>query len=354
MSFFFPSPYRVLRPAGGPRSRVGPRAAQMIVLSMGILIGCLPIGLSAQQEAYDFDNLDPRDSAALQARLNNVSDRSRFLEAFRLHLANKVQESGAQAVQRFEQVSQGIYVQKNIYDKIMGDLDAEEARINPAPDTLVYRNRRRLTPQQNVNIFGWHPYWMQSAYKSYNFELLSVVSWFSYDIDASTGRCRNPESIAAFKGSDIVDLAHKSGCKVLLTMTLFGGGDVSRFLNSNFQVQQTAIDSVFAAIAEKGADGVDIDFENVPAASRKAFTFFVNEVVRQAKARNPQWFVNLTLPAYDFAQAFDFENLSPLIDLYVIMGYAFKTELDATPGPIAPLYANGAKGKLDLAGSVEG
>ena len=82
-----------------------------------------------------------------------------------------------------------------IYDAINGSDDVINSS-NFYWDSIqkVYyvRNKKysRIKPENEV--FGWHPYWMGSAWKSYPFELLSTVSYFSYKLDPRTGSYLNP------------------------------------------------------------------------------------------------------------------------------------------------------------------
>ena len=36
-------------------------------------------------------------------------------------------------------------------------------------------------------VYGWHPYWVGTAYNNYDFNLLSTFSYFSYELDPCDG-----------------------------------------------------------------------------------------------------------------------------------------------------------------------
>lgn len=322
------------------------------VLWLFLLI--LPMWRCTQSEAST-KNIDPQDTTSFKAVLNRYDDnnRMRFLKSFRDSLVRELRADRNKAAETVEPLSEGGYMQKMLYNRLM--IEDSSLLQQGLVDTLQYKNHRRLTPDQNVNVFGWHPYWMHDAYQSYNYELLTIVSFFSYDINPYTGGYRNVEAIMDWKRSEIVTKAHEKGCKVLLTVSLHEANNNKQFFNSDFyDVQQPVIDSVIALIQEKGADGVDLNFENTPSSCGAAFTRFTNALVRQLKDTNPSYTAVLTLPAYDYQNVYDLSELSNEIDLYVMMGYAFNTPESETPGPVAPLYTGTEeKEGLNLASAVD-
>src|SRR5687768_14572427 len=52
-------------------------------------------------------------------------------------------------------------------------------------------NSYHYTPQSSLplsrQVFGWNPYWAGTAYNNYNYNLLSTVAYFSYEVDTATG-----------------------------------------------------------------------------------------------------------------------------------------------------------------------
>ena len=77
-----------------------------------------------------------------------------------------------------------------VYDAINGSKDVINSS-NFYWDSIqkVYyvRNKKYSKIKPENEVFGWHPYWMGSAWESYPFELLSTISYFSYKLDPKTG-----------------------------------------------------------------------------------------------------------------------------------------------------------------------
>lgn len=281
---------------------------------------------------------------------SNEVNRKRFLEAFRERVAGKSTELSDSLTLELAEHSNiiGTFL-NNIEDKFKDN----HIKVENLNDSLQYKNKRRITPDQNINIFGWHPYWVGSAYRSYNFELLSIISYFSYDVDPSTGGVRNADAIADWNNTEMVEMAHEKGSKVLLTVTNHGTLNNEVFFNSRPLVQQNVIDNVIQLIEAKNADGININFENIPKGYKKQFSYFVRNFAEQLRGRDDSMMVTLTLPAFDDNNAYDIPFLRQDVDLFVIMGYDFHINNGNVPAAVAPLFAEGTnEGRKDVALSV--
>ena len=78
-------------------------------------------------------------------------------------------------------------------------------------------------------VYGWHPYWMGTAYNSYDWDALSTFSYFSYQLDPNTG---NYSTIHAWRTTNSINLAQASGTRVELCVTNFGGTNNTTFLTN--------------------------------------------------------------------------------------------------------------------------
>ena len=215
-------------------------------------------------------------------------------------------------------------------------------------DTLLLKAREFVTTDtlaEGVEVFGWHPYWMNDAYKSYHYNLLSTIAYFSYDVDPETGSYRTEEPINDWKTTALVDSAKATGTKILLTVTNHGYSNNKKLLD-NGQAQNVLIDSLLYLVSLRGADGIDIDFEVIPKDYEEKLTRFIKRLSKSLKAKNPNNLVSLDLPAVDQFESFNIDSLDNYVDLFVIMGYDYHGA-EGFPGPISPLPPDGAipKGK---------
>jgi spore germination protein YaaH len=202
---------------------------------------------------------------------------------------------------------------------------------------------------KQYKVFGWHPSYMGSAYKSYDFNLLWGIGYFSYEVNPATG---NYKTIYDWKTTQMIDMAKKAGTKVFLTVTNFGPSANTQLLN-NPKATQTLIDSVAALLKYRKADGISVDFEMVSGSSRNQFTAFLISLSTQLKKINPDWQIALALYTVDWSNVFEIQKLNPYIDLYTLMGYDYYYTGSPTAGPVSPLSSGKVWAPYSLEKSVD-
>lgn len=199
---------------------------------------------------------------------------------------------------------------------------------------------KKLAP--NIKMFGWHPYWMGSAFESYQFNLLSYVAWFSYNINPETGNYNNADVIRDWadpeKAGKLVELAHGHQCKVLLTITNHTSKGNKDFL-TNPLAQQVLMDSLIRLIQLREADGVDVNFELVPDGLEEEMTLFLQALSQRLKGKNKDWVLSVDLPIYDVFGTYELDKLAEYVDLFIVTGYDYYNGKSRTDGPVAPLNA---------------
>ena len=104
-----------------------------------------------------------------------------------------------------------------VYDAINGSKDVINSS-NFYWDSIqkVYyvRDKKYSKIKSENEVFGWHPYWMGSAWESYPFELLSTISYFSYKLDPNTGSYSNPRQMEEWRTTAMIDSAKLKKTKV--------------------------------------------------------------------------------------------------------------------------------------------
>lgn len=199
--------------------------------------------------------------------------------------------------------------------------------------------RGEISSKLNCNlestVYGWHPYWMGSAYTNYRWDLLSHLCFFNYEVDPATG---GPISTHGWSTSAAVTTALTQGVKVTLCVTLFSGH--STFLNSS-TAKQNLITQLINLVSTRGAHGVNIDFEGIPSSQSVNFANFMVDLANQMHAAIPDSEVSTVLYAVDWNSVFNFSIMEPEVDQYVVMGYDYYYTNSATAGPEDPLYQFG-------------
>lgn len=230
--------------------------------------------------------------------------------------------------------------EKKLYDSLSGLGNANWDKYQNI--IRVDYKRTQDTTLQNklastIKVFGWHPYWMGSAYQSYRFDLLSYIAWFSYNVDPYTGKYDNPDVIAAWKNAqELMSMAKAHDCRVLLTITNHTETGNRLFLK-NPESQRVLADSLIALLAAQGAHGVDVNFELVPDGLEAEMTAFLQNLSRRLKAANPDYLLTVDLPIQDYLRTYQLDRLDPYVDLFIVTGYDYHNVRSKTDGPVAPL-----------------
>ena len=236
------------------------------------------------------------------------------------------------------------------YGKVMGtpDVSPHKPHLNAARKHAFTREEEWDQHHQikhdsiatfNVNthkkykVLGFHPYYMGSAYKSYHFELLWAVSYFSYELNPQTGGYK---TIHNWKTTNLIQEAAKHGTKVLLTVSNFGVKENRIFLNS-ITAQNKLIEELKTLLDLRSAHGVNIDFEEIPRDCRKQFTAFINRLSTGLKKHNKTFLVTLDLYTVDWGKVFEIQSINKAIDLFIIMGYDYYYAGSNNAGPVSPL-----------------
>jgi spore germination protein YaaH/PKD repeat protein len=223
-----------------------------------------------------------------------------------------------------------IHQQELDYYNSLGITAEEYREINQPVD--MNQSKSAKTCNLNKVVFGWHPYWCEGLEVNYDWSLLSDMSFFSYEVNASTG---NATTTHGWATSPAVTTALANGVRVNLCVTLFSNH--STFFG-NPTAMQTLITNLINLVQSRGAHGVNIDFEGVSASLESQFTAFLIDLCNQMHTAIPGSQVSVCTYAVDWGNVFNEAAVDPYIDYYTIMGYAYYYAGSGTAGPTAPLY----------------
>jgi spore germination protein len=198
-----------------------------------------------------------------------------------------------------------------------------------APASFAYR------------IAAWIPPWdgnaLVSVQQNGNAISESNPVWYSWNADATIVKNWNAEDAswrAAMTGSQLVptiqNVVNKS----------FDGGAVATMLATPVS-RETHANAIAQLAILNAFDGIDVDYERVPAASRANFTAFIATLAQKLHAANKKLSVTVYAKTSDSANwngpgAEDYPALGALADSIKIMAYDYSYSTSA-PGPIAPL-----------------
>jgi spore germination protein YaaH len=222
--------------------------------------------------------------------------------------------------------------QSEEYSKYSFTTESEWDSLRGGAKTKSSTASKSMVCTLNKRVFGWHPYWMGTAYNNYDWDLLSDLSYFSYEVNASNG---NAITTHNWLTAPVVTAAQNNGVNVNLCVTLFSSH--ATFLGSSSS-QQTLITNLISLVQQRNAKGVNIDFEGVPSSQSAAFTAFMISLCNQMHAAVPNSEVSIALPAVNWSGVYDVASMEPYVDLFCIMGYDYYWSGSTTAGPTDPLY----------------
>lgn len=189
---------------------------------------------------------------------------------------------------------------------------------------------------ENYEVLGWHPYWMKNEFKDYKYNLLSMIAYFSYDVNPLNGGYNDPEVIKDWRSTAMIDSAKNHGVKVLLTVTSYGNEQNKQFF-SDKNVWNSLIDSLKVLITARSADGFDLNFEQIPANNRNDYTEFVKKLRSKI---GDSFIITLQVPAYNNNNAIDFKGLDPYVNYFIVQGYDYSyVKCNGSPSPVSPLHS---------------
>jgi spore germination protein YaaH len=191
-------------------------------------------------------------------------------------------------------------------------------------------------------VHGYLPYWESIDLNAFRWDLITDIIAFSVEVGVD-GTVSNPH---ALPGAALVSAAHANGVRVHLCATLFntsGGNEVATFLASS-----SARAAAVQQLTTLAPDGINLDYEFVPTASRDAFTAFVQQL-REALPQPLE--LTLAMPATASYRGYDVPRLATLASRLLLMEYDYHWRTGPSAGAVSPLASvqNAVDGYLALA-----
>ncbi|MEO0166713.1 MAG: glycosyl hydrolase family 18 protein [candidate division WOR-3 bacterium] len=202
------------------------------------------------------------------------------------------------------------------------------------------------------NYYGYLPYWTDTSYYQYfQIELLTHISYFSVDIDPSTGSLGSIPNASRFY--KIRDYAHPRGVRIHMTFTVFGNTNVTNFLN-NATARNNAVNNIRNFMTNYGCDGANIDFEFVTSAVRDSFNRFINDLAyalwNHPNGRKELYLATPAVP--EWYPGYDFSYLGSHSDGLFIMAYDYHWSGSSVAGPVSPCIPSPFWGQYCVAKSI--
>ena len=198
-------------------------------------------------------------------------------------------------------------------------------------------------------VYGFLPYWESPYSGELNYDILSTVAYFGVTVrsNGDLARTSGGSTTTEWAGwtsswmTNVINAAHSHGTRVALTVTQFawtaGGRDDQEALLGSDVARLNAAQQIAAAVRDRGADGVNLDFEPIVSGQGGNYVTFVRQLRAELNKINPGY--ELVYCATGSIGYYDHAALtaSGAADSVWIMGYDFRTGSSSYAGAISPL-----------------
>ena len=200
-------------------------------------------------------------------------------------------------------------------------------------------------------VYGFLPYWeVGDASTRLNFDVLSHVAFFSVGADAAGNLVkRDPDGTlttgwggwTSQRLTDVINAAHAKRTRVTLTVSVFGwtSGSLAKQkkLLGSAAARLNLAKQAVAAVRDRGADGVNLDFEPLASGCEDEFVALVRSIRTEFNKIRSGY--SVTFDTFGMPGNYPLEAaLAPGgADAILVMGYDYRTAGATYAGSIDPL-----------------
>jgi spore germination protein YaaH len=179
-------------------------------------------------------------------------------------------------------------------------------------------------------VFGFAPYWALGQNANWNYSLMSTVAYFGLTVNGDGNFNTTDQGWTGWNSQSLTDTfsrAHQAGDRAVVVIKAFNDATINSIVSSS-SARQTLITNTVNAIAQRGLDGVNVDFEGAtnPAYPnlQTDFTSFMGQLSARVHQVWPSAMVSVD--TYSGSASWDggFFNigaLAPNVDAFFIMAY---------------------------------
>ena len=214
----------------------------------------------------------------------------------------------------------------------------QEFGLKEKHESLFDKSGADIIPLQKTRalkkaIFGYLPDWEYiSGRNNLKYDLLSHIAAFDFSV-SKEGNISNP---SYWPWTDVINLAHQNGVKIILCAVNFNQSELT-YLLSNDTAKQNFFNQLKIKLAQYKLDGVNIDFEDLKTADRgEVLNKFMLDLSQFLKIQNPNYEISFAGPPVNWG-GWNLSGLASSCDYIFIMGYNFYGSWSLTTGASSPL-----------------
>jgi spore germination protein YaaH len=200
-------------------------------------------------------------------------------------------------------------------------------------------------------VFGFLPYWeLSDSSTTLDFTKLSTIAYFGVGA-AANGSLEKTNSDGSTtvgwsgwtssKMTSLIDQAHQGRTRVVLTIQSFawstGGATKQKALLGSSTNRLNLARNIAKAVSDRGADGVNLDFEPLSSGYAEEFTALVRSVRAELNKIASGYQVTFDTTGYIGNYPLEAATAPGGADAIFIMGYDYRSSGSGTVGSIAPI-----------------
>jgi len=200
-------------------------------------------------------------------------------------------------------------------------------------------------------VFGFLPYWeLTDASTTLDWEKLSTIAYFGVGAAASGNlelTSKDGSTTVGWSGwtssrmTDVIQEAHANSTRVVLTVQSFAwnssGVTKQKALLASDAARANLARQIAAAVRDRGADGVNLDFEPIVSTYADEFTALVQAIRAELDAIAPGYQLTFDTMGYVGNYPIEAATAPGGADAVVIMGYDYRNGAAGTAGSVAPI-----------------
>ena len=233
----------------------------------------------------------------------------------------------------------------------IGSAGAPAAPLTAGPTIVPAKAVPTSSAGLRRQVFGFLPYWqLGDPSTTLNDSLLSTIAYFSVGVDRSGNLVKTNGDGSTSTGwggwtssqlTAVINQAHQQGTRVVLTLEMFAWTTSDAATQGAFLGNPTARDNLAsqaaAAVRDRGADGINLDFEPIAAGHAADFTALIRSIRTQLDAITPGYQLTFDTTAETANYPLEDATAAGGADFVFVMGYDYRIDGASTAGAIAPL-----------------
>jgi spore germination protein YaaH len=225
---------------------------------------------------------------------------------------------------------------------------------SPGDDPVVEPQARVDPGALRREVFGFLPYWqVNSSSLRIQFDKISTIAYFGVGADAAGNLQRRNSDGTITTGwsgwtssamTSIIDQAHATGTRVVLTVQSFAWNSSGRTRQQTLLTSWAARDKlarqIAAAVRDRGADGVNLDFEPLVSGMEGRFVALIKQIRTKLDAITRGY--QITFDTLGRIGNYPIEGaVASGADAMFVMGYDYRGASSSPVGSVAPLSRSG-------------